>query len=135
MKALLYDALAEKGVKPEETHAVILGYAFLENSDDARNTPALPLYNVLKDELASVTIHDPYITEDEGLTMTQDLESAISGKDCVILVTKHREYLETELDYLKKHLKTPIIVDGRNVWDRKEAIVKGFTFRGIGLHR
>jgi UDP-N-acetyl-D-mannosaminuronic acid dehydrogenase len=135
MKALLYDALAEKGLKPEETHAVILGYAFLENSDDARNTPTLPLYNVLKDELASVILHDPYIKEDEGLIMTQALESAVSGKDCVILVTKHREYLEIDLDYLKNHLKTPIIVDGRNVWDRKEAIHKGFTFRGIGLPR
>ncbi len=49
-------------------------YAFLENSDDARNTPTLPLYNLLKNELASITIHDPYITEDEGLTMIQDLE-------------------------------------------------------------
>ncbi len=67
--------------------------------------------------------------------MVQDLQSAVTGKDCVILVTKHKEYLETDLDYLKKQLKTPIIVDGRNVWDRKEAINKGFTFRGVGLPR
>ncbi len=135
MKALLYDALAEKGLKPEETHAVILGYAFLENSDDARNTPTLPLYKLLIDELASITIHDPYITEGDGLVMIRDLESAVSGKDCVILVTKHKEYLETGLDYLKTYLRTPIIVDGRNVWDRNEAIEKGFIFRGIGLPR
>jgi UDP-N-acetyl-D-mannosaminuronic acid dehydrogenase len=135
MKGLLYDALAEQDIRPGETHAAILGYAFLENSDDPRSTPTLPLYNLLKDELASVTIHDPYIKEDEGLTLTNDFKSAITGKDCVILVTKHREYLETNLDYLKKNLKTPIIVDGRNVWDRREAISKGFTFRGIGLPR
>ena len=42
---------------------------------------------------------------------------------------------ETDLDYLKKHLNTPIIVDGRNVWDRNEALEKGFIFRGVGIPR
>ena len=135
MKTLLYDALAERKLDPAQTNAAILGFAFLENSDDERNTPTMPLYHQLQDELASITIHDPHIKQYENYPITTDLENAIKDKDAVILVTKHREYYNLTLDKLKQTLRTPIIIDGRNVWDRHQALEKGFTFRGVGLPR
>ena len=128
MKTLLLDALAERKLKPEETNILILGFAFLENSDDPRNTPTMPLYNILRDELNTVIIHDPYIKEYQDYPITTDLAKALENKDAAILVTKHREYQHLTLDQLKATLRTPIIVDGRNVWNRHQAIEKGFTF-------
>jgi len=135
MKTLLLDALAEQKLDPSKANVVILGFAFLENSDDPRNTPTIPLYNQLKEELSSVTIHDPYIKQYENYPITTDIDEALRDKDAVILVTKHRDYYNLTLDRLKATLRKPIIVDGRNVWDRHQALEKGFTFRGVGLPR
>ena len=135
MKTLLLDALAERKLAPSDTNAAIFGFAFLENSDDPRNTPTIPLYHLLKNELASVTIHDPHIKKYQDYPITTDLNKAIRDKDAVILVTKHREYYQLTLDRLKQTLRTPIIIDGRNVWNRHQALEKGFTFRGVGLPR
>jgi UDP-N-acetyl-D-mannosaminuronic acid dehydrogenase len=135
MKTLLLDALAERKLRPENTNAVILGFAFLENSDDERNTPTMPLYHLLEKDLNELIIHDPHIKQYENYPITTDLDKVLKNKDAVILVTKHREYYELTLDQLKHTLRTPIIIDGRNVWDRHKALEKGFTFRGVGLPR
>jgi UDP-N-acetyl-D-mannosaminuronic acid dehydrogenase len=135
MKTLLLDALAERKLDPKNTDAIILGFAFLENSDDERNSPTMPLYHLLKEELNDVIIHDPHIKQYEEYPITTELTESIQNKDAVILVTKHREYLDLALDQLKQQLRTPIIIDGRNVWDRHQALEKGFTFRGVGLPR
>jgi UDPglucose 6-dehydrogenase len=69
----------------------------------------------------------------EGVTLTTDLEEAVKDRDCVAIVTRHREYLDIKLDWLKKLLATPVIVDGRNVFNPKEVLSSGFTFRGVGI--
>jgi len=135
MKTLLIDARAEQKLEPAQTDAAILGFAFLENSDDERNTPTMPLYHQLKTELASITIHDPHIKQYQDYPITTNLTEAIKNKDAVILVTKHQEYYNLNLDQLKQTLRTPIIIDGRNVYNRHQALKKGFTFRGVGLPR
>jgi UDP-N-acetyl-D-mannosaminuronic acid dehydrogenase len=135
MKTLLLDALAERKLDPKNTDAVILGFAFLENTDDPRNTPTMPLYHLLENELNTITIHDPHIKQYEDYPITNDLNEALQNKDTIILVTKHREYTRLTLDQLKQTLRTPIMIDGRNVWNRHQALQKGFTFRGVGLPR
>ena len=133
MRDLVTGALKQSGVEPHEARIAILGYAFLENSDDTRNTPALPLYRMLQTLCREVIVHDPYVKEEEGVNLTTDLEKAIRGKDCIALVTKHREYSEIDLNWLKGTMRTPIIVDGRNIFNSLKAKKAGFTFRGVGI--
>ena len=135
MKTLLLDAFAEKNLVLSESKVTMLGFAYLENSDDSRNTPALPLFNLLSGECKKISIHDPHINEYEDLPITDDLVEALRDSDCVILVTKHKEYRELSLDQLHKYMRTPVIIDGRNVFNRHEALTHGFTFRGVGLPR
>ena len=66
---------------------------------------------------------------------TTNLDKTLQDKDALNLVTKHREYYQLTLDQLKQTLRTPINIDGRNVWNRHQALQKGFTFRGVGLPR
>ena len=80
-------------------------------------------------------IHDPHIKEHEDLPLTDNLQEALTDSDCILIVTRHREYTRLTLDQLKHYMRTPIIIDGRNVWDRHQAIEHGFTFRGVGLPR
>ncbi|MFQ6064311.1 MAG: nucleotide sugar dehydrogenase [Candidatus Bathyarchaeia archaeon] len=133
MKDLAREALAEKGMRLQEARVCILGFAFRGDCDDARNTPALALYNLLKDICREVAIHDPYIKEAEGLAITDNLTDALKSKDCIIVVTPHKEYFGIRPDWLKDIVATPAIVDGRNVFNPKDCEKAGFSYRGVGI--
>jgi len=133
MKDLVEEVLHEKGVKLQDARVCILGLAFLGDSDDTRNTPALPLYNLLKDSCKEVIVHDPFVKEFEGVVLTNDLEGALRNKDCMVIMTHHRQYDDIRLDWLKSVLATPAIVDGRNVFNPKDCEEAGFSYRGIGV--
>lgn len=136
MKELIEEALAERGIKLQDAKICLLGLAFLEDSDDTRNSPALPLYNNLKNKCREVVVHDPHVGEFEGVNLTNNLEDALRWKNCVAIVTRHKEYFDISLNWLKSILITPVIVDGRNVFSPQECTKAGFTFRsvGVGLH-
>jgi UDP-N-acetyl-D-mannosaminuronic acid dehydrogenase len=91
------------------------------------------LYNSLKDVAKAVTVHDPFVKEFGNVHLTDDLENALRNKDCVIIVTAHSQYFDIRLDWLKRVLTTPVIVDGRNVLDPTECKEAGFTYRGVGV--
>lgn len=131
---LVEDALAEHGKKLKEAKVAVLGIAFLENSDDTRNTPSATLYAELKRRGAKPVLHDPIITDFE-IPFTRDLDEALMEADAVVLSTKHKEYLKIPLNELKKKLATPILVDGRNAFDMDAVIDAGLTYRGVGKGR
>jgi UDP-N-acetyl-D-mannosaminuronic acid dehydrogenase len=134
MKELVEEALGEKRVKLEDAKVCILGYAFLADSDDTRNTPALTLYNLLKDNCKEVTVHDPYVKEsEEKVPITSNLKNALEGKNCVVVMTNHKEYSKINLKRLKKTLATPAIIDGRNVFNPLDCQKAGFSYRGVGI--
>jgi UDP-N-acetyl-D-mannosaminuronic acid dehydrogenase len=135
MAELVKEALEEKGKKLRDARICLLGLAFLEDSDDTRNTPTLPLYNLLKSKCKEVVVHDPYVKEFEGITLLNDLNKALSGKDCVVTITRHKEYLTMSLEWLKKTLAAAVIVDGRNVFNPEKCVKAGFAFRGVGIGR
>ncbi|HEY4674637.1 MAG TPA: nucleotide sugar dehydrogenase [Candidatus Bathyarchaeia archaeon] len=128
---LVEDALSEHGKKLNGAKVVILGVAFIENSDDTRNTPSATLYAELEKRGAKPVLHDP-IVRDFDIPFTSDLDKALEGADAVVLSTKHRQYLELNLETLRKKLATPVLVDGRNAFSAEEARKAGFTYRGVG---
>jgi UDP-N-acetyl-D-mannosaminuronic acid dehydrogenase len=133
MKELTEEALKEKNLRLRDAKLTLLGVAFLENSDDTRNTPAEPLYKLLEGQCRGLIAHDPYVKEYETLKITQNLNEAINNSDCLIVVTRHKEYLTIKPATLKKQMRTPIIVDGRKVFNQEECLKLGFGFRGVGL--
>jgi len=133
MRDLVEDVLREKGVKMHDARICILGFAFLENSDDTRNTPALPLYNILNGVCKEVVIHDPFVKEFEGAALTSDLEDALKNKDCIVIVTRHKQYANINLKWLRGVLATHVVVDGRNVFNPKDCEEAGFAYRGVGV--
>ncbi len=134
MADLVENALQAKGVSIQDATVTILGIAYLENSDDTRNTPAAVLSAALQSRGATVRLHDPYVREWEFSTheIETDIMKAAKDADCLALVTKHQEYYSTDLDALKKIMRTPVLVDGRNVFDTKTVMDKGFEYRSVG---
>lgn len=133
MKELVEEALRERSIKLKDAKVCILGFAFLENSDDTRNTPSLTLYNLLKPECNTVVVHDPYVKSYDDVNLSSNLNEALKGMDCIAVATRHKEYIDLDLDWLKDILATPAIVDGRNVFNPKQVIAAGFSFRGVGI--
>jgi len=124
---LLKDALNEADRSISSARILILGYAYLEDTDDVRNSPSAVLKEQL-DQLGTKTIlHDPYITGHQD-----DLLELAKGCNAVVLMVRHRPYLELDLVALYSVLSSPVFIDGRGVYDPSALQSAGFIFRTIG---
>lgn len=125
---LLKDGLKEVGKKLDEVNILVLGYAYDANSDDDRNTPTVPLIEKLKENKVKFEIHDPFIKDYKG-----DVKEMLKGKDAIVLMTGHDEYKELEYkEILKLMNEKPLIIDGRNIFDKEDARKNGFVYKGVG---
>lgn len=129
---LTVQVLVAHGVELDRARITVLGVAYLEDSDDTRNTPAVPVIEALQDKGARVVAHDPYVRQLDGYELTRDLDMALKGADAAVVVTKHRQYYDLDLDWLKGAMRTPILIDGRNVFKAGKARAAGFTYKAIG---
>lgn len=132
MAKLIRSALGEKGIKLKDAKVTILGVAYLEDSDDTRNTPAYELIRELEAYGVEVAAHDPYVSLFPEASLTRNLEEAVAGTDCIAIITKHKEYFHLNLKEIKEVMRTSIIIDGRNVIDKQKALAEGFIYKGIG---
>lgn len=125
---LLKDGLKEVGKKLDEVNILVLGYAYDANSDDDRNTPTVPLIEKLKENKVKFEIHDPFIKDYKG-----DVKEMLKGKDAIVLMTGHDEYKKLEYkEILKLMNEKPLIIDGRNIFDKEDARKNGFVYKGVG---
>jgi UDP-N-acetyl-D-mannosaminuronic acid dehydrogenase len=124
---LAEDGLREAGRVVEDAKVAVLGYAYLENTDDARNSPTVPLLERLQALGAKVVIHDPHFAE-----CNSDLEESVAGSDCVVVMVAHDEYHAIDLADLREWVATPVLIDGRNVFDKERARELGFIYKGVG---
>ena len=127
MVGLVEAALREAGKKVQGARIAVLGYAYKENTDDARSSPTIPLIERLEELGAEVAVHDPYVRG-----YNEDLEKVAAGSDCVVVMAAHDQYRELNLENLKTWLRMPVLVDGRNVFGVKDAREAGFIYRGVG---
>ena len=116
----------------------LLGVAFKPNTYDIREATSLVLAGRLQSEGAHVRVYDPIASAAAsgllgGATVADSALAAVDGADAIVLVTEWPEF--RELDWageVKKRLRSPVIVDGRNFLDRDALIGAGFTYEGIG---
>jgi UDPglucose 6-dehydrogenase len=116
----------------------LLGVAFKPDTDDIREATSLVLSGRLAGEGARVRVYDPVAATNAdsmlaGAQVATSALEAIEGADAVVLVTEWPEF--RELDWageVKRRLKTPIVIDGRNFLDREALVAAGFTYEGIG---
>jgi UDPglucose 6-dehydrogenase len=116
----------------------LLGVAFKPDTDDVREATSLVLAGRLAGEGAHVRAFDPVAAakaEDmlAGARIAESALDAIDGADAVVLVTEWPEF--RELDWtgeVKRRMRVPLVVDGRNFLDREQLVEAGFTYEGIG---
>jgi UDP-N-acetyl-D-mannosaminuronic acid dehydrogenase len=128
---LLEDGLKQAGKDLKGAKIAVLGVAFLENSDDTRNTPTKPFYEIAKKKGANPVLHDPYVRDFE-YPFTSDFDEVTKDADAIVILAKHKEYLNLDLTEIKKKMKTSVIIDGRNAYNKEECEKLGFIYRGVG---
>ncbi len=132
MLELLQSGLKDAGTMINGSKVCLLGYAFIANADDTRNTPAQVLIDLLKKFDIEVVVHDPYVRSNDELEIFKDLEKSITGVDSIMIVTNHKMYYDLDLVKIKNLMRTPIIIDGRNIFNAEKAREFGFIYYGVG---
>ena len=117
------------------------GLAFKPNTDDMREAPALTIIDELVACGAQIQAFDPVAMENATqlvgkhgakVRFAKDAFSAIEGADALLLVTEWNEFRHVDFDRVKKTLKSPVVFDGRNVYNPAQMKGLGFEYRGIG---
>jgi UDP-N-acetyl-D-mannosaminuronic acid dehydrogenase len=124
---LLEDAMDEIGISVHGSRIAVLGYAYLENTDDVRNSPSQTLIDHLTDWGAECVIHDPWLPEHN-----HDLWKTVSGAHAAVIMVAHSAYDSLDLARLQNELKAPVLVDGRHMVEADAAVKAGLVFRGLG---
>ncbi len=115
----------------------ILGLAFKPETDDLRFAPAIDIIKSLQSEGAKIKAYDPIAMAKArkiltGVKYGRNAYEVARGSDLLVIITDWNEFKELDLGRIKKLLKTPAIVDGRNIYDPAKMKKHGFIYKSIG---
>ena len=133
--SVLEECLEKTGqIKSSDLKIAVLGAAFLEDSDDPRNTPTRDIVNLLTEKGYKFQVHDPFVRQEEvDFAISSDLDKVLQDSNVIVVVTSHEMYRKLDLVRLKSIMgKNPIIIDGRTTFDPEKVRMEKIDFRGIG---
>jgi UDPglucose 6-dehydrogenase len=115
----------------------LLGLAFKPNTDDMREAPSIDVAHMLQQAGAAVKGYDPVSMEwagriMPGVQLAEDAYELVSGCNAVIVCTEWNEFKQLDLERVKRLMKEPVIVDGRNIYEPGLMRTFGFTYVGVG---
>lgn len=115
----------------------VWGLAFKPNTDDMREAPSLKIISSLRKKGAKIKAYDPQSVENsrrliKNITYVADPYEAVKNADVLLIVTEWNEFRQIDLKKVKNLMKTPIILDGRNIYDPQKVKGLGFSYQGVG---
>ena len=138
-KRILFDKLEKHfGGDLKGKKIAMWGLSFKPETDDMREAPALVLIDLLLKSGCEVKVYDPIAMEEckrrigETVTYCADKYEAAIDADALLMVTEWKEFRVPSWDVLKKTMRGNVVIDGRNIYDRKELEGKGFIYYRIG---
>ncbi len=115
----------------------VLGLSFKPNTDDMRDAPSIIVINKLYADGAKIKAYDP-IAMDNAKKILKNVEYCVDSysvvKDCDILIvmTEWNEFRQLDLSKIKKAMKKPVLLDGRNIYEPHKLREMGFIYTGVG---
>jgi UDPglucose 6-dehydrogenase len=118
----------------------VWGLAFKPNTDDMREAPSLVIVPGLVKRGATVVVYDPVAMGQAkqafaglaGVSYADSPQAALDGADCLVIITEWKEFRSPDFDDIKRRLRTPVIVDGRNLYEPAMVRSFGLEYSGIG---
>lgn len=117
----------------------VWGIAFKPRTDDIREAASLTLIDGLLAEGAKVFAHDPEARNvarsrfGDSITIVEQQYDALPDADALVLVTEWREYQNPDFERIRATMRTPFLLDGRNIWSSYGLRKQGFAYTGIGV--
>jgi UDPglucose 6-dehydrogenase len=115
----------------------VLGLAFKGNTDDMRDAVSLDVIKGLKEKGARIQAFDPAAMEHAkkllpGIKLCGSAMDAAKGAHCLVVLTEWNEFKDLDLAAFKRVMKTPILIDGRNLYEPGKVKKLGFAYQGVG---
>ena len=114
-----------------------LGLAFKPDTDDMRDSPTIPIIKGLQKRGATIRAFDPQAMENcrsifENVTYCEDAYATAQGADVLVIATEWNLFRALKLDRIRKAMKSPVVVDLRNVYDAGRMKSEGFRYSSVG---
>ncbi len=116
----------------------VWGLAFKPKTNDMREAPAITIINALLERGAKVQAYDPKAVESakeifgNKITYSKSAYEALNDAECMLLLTEWNEFRRPDFDKIKSLMKNYVIFDGRNQYNSKRLLEKGFEYYQIG---
>jgi UDPglucose 6-dehydrogenase len=116
----------------------VLGLAFKPNTDDIREAPALEVIRELTERGATVKVHDPVAMDaahrvlGDSVVYAEDPYRAVEEADGLAVLTEWGEFRRLDMFRVRSLMRGPVLIDGRNIYNRALMRELGFVYRGIG---
>ncbi|MBI4354286.1 MAG: UDP-glucose/GDP-mannose dehydrogenase family protein, partial [Candidatus Omnitrophica bacterium] len=116
----------------------VLGLSFKPDTDDLRDAPSIDIIRSLRQAGAIIRAFDPQAMAQangllSGATFCRGVYDAVKGADCLVLMTEWNEFKDLDFGRVKKLMRQPVVVDGRNLYD--PGILRRLGFRYVGVGR
>ena len=139
-KTILIKKIIKKfGEDLKGKHFAFWGLSFKPETDDMREAPSLVMVDELNKRGATVCAYDPVAANEakkiigDKITYSKDAYSALKNADALILLTEWREFRSPDWEKVRNELKSPILFDGRNIYESSQLRSNGFIYHGIGV--
>ena len=137
---LLEKVVSRYGENLQGKRFAVWGLAFKPNTDDMREATSQVVVAGLLQRGATVVAYDPVATEQakkafagmQGIEYASSPLAALDGADCLLIVTEWKEFRSPDFSEIKKRLKSPVIIDGRNLYEPEYVRGLGIEYSGIG---
>jgi len=114
------------------------GLAFKPETDDMREATALVIIRLLTEAGAEVVVYDPVAMDEcrrrvgDVVTYAKDMYDAVLNADALLMLTEWKQFRMPSWGVIAKTMATPLVIDGRNIYDPAELAEYGFTYKCIG---
>ena len=116
----------------------VWGLAFKPKTDDMREAPSIPIIESLLERGARIQVYDPEAMKvargifGSRVTYAAKNYDALKGADALAVVTEWHEFREPDFVRMRKLMRQPVVVDGRNIYEKEQMKALGFTYYSIG---
>lgn len=137
-KTIVCDKLQDMIGDVQGKTIALWGLSFKPETDDMREAPALAVIARLLCDGATVRVFDPVAMEEcrrrigDRVVYARDMYDAVVDADALMLLTEWKQFRMPSWLVMRKAMKTPVLVDGRNIYDRAEVVAEGFRYSAIG---
>jgi len=137
-KAVLFHKLKKYYTDLKDKKIAIWGLAFKPETDDIREAPSLVVIDQLLNSGSKINVYDPvamnevYVKYSARLTYSKDIYDAVIDADALLVFTEWKEFRLPSWKVIRKLMKNPLVIDGRNIYDMDELKENEITYESIG---